>query len=708
MKRMDKQPKRLDELKMSIHTGMLESLGLNMYSSVAKCLVEFVANGYDSDAEHVDITIPFEAINNARMAVRERAKKEVTENKRDKFTVLTDSLPEDIEVVIRDDGHGMTPEDLQYRFLALNRNRRLADSTPFTLIKKRYVMGRKGLGKLAGFGAAELIIVRTKREGQSYVTKFTMDYNKIHELQTVDEATFKPEYEEHADPAEHFTEIHLARLRCDSMKQEQTTVVGTLQRNFSLLEDPDFQISLNNTPIKPPIVTYDFKFPSDDKCDSYGFASQTVSVDDDDLSFTIKYRVYFRPRASEAGGQQSLPAAHRGARIYCNKRLAKGPSLLSLHSGMHNFHSQSYMECVVYADELDRSEVDHISTNRADFRSDNEVIEALDKAVTEIMRLALADHAKHIEKKDEKDLERVEFTRNILKTADFQSPEAKVATRKLLVTLAKQEGVSSPIFREAAEQIVNTMNASEVLVRLTELGVNPDNVPQLAHELAELRRIEHKDALKLYRARLDAIKALDHLYKRAITEKGKGFENELHDLLKENPWLINMGYSHAMTSDQDMAHVMQQLDKVLGIDTGLPSDWKPSSSDDVRPDLVFVGQMGFDPIQEIIVVELKSPGIALNADHKTQLLGYMAKIKSHLGADVVRTKIQGYLIGTPPNKTTTSDKQQVLLHEMETQGINSEWQVLSIQKMLSTARNSHLSISEVISKETARLDEDLK
>lgn len=704
---MDEQPKRLNELTMSIHTGMLESLGLNMYSSVAKCLVEFIANGYDSDAEHVYITIPFEAINKARAAVREAAKKQVEEEQRDKFTVLTDPLPEDIEVIIRDDGHGMTPDDLQSRFLALNRNRRLADNTPLTPKKKRYVMGRKGLGKLAGFGAAELITVRTKRQDQSYVTKFSMDYNKIRELATVDEASFKPEYEEHADPVAQFTEIRLARLRCDSMKQEQSTVTGTLQRNFALLEDTDFQIYLNETLIKPPIVTYDFKYPPDDKCDIDGLASQVVRVDDD-LSFPIKYRVFFRPRASEAGGQQSLPAAHRGARIYCNKRLAKGPSLLSLHSGMHNFHSQSYMECIIHADELDRSEVDHISTNRADFRSDNEVIEALDKAVTEIMRLALADHAKHIEKKDEQELERVEFTRNVLRTADFQSPEAKVATRKLLVTLARQEGVSSPIFREAAEQIVNTMNASEVLVRLTEIGINPNSVPQLAHELAELRRIEHKDALKLYRARLDAIKGLDRLYQRAIDDKGKGFENELHDLLKENPWLINMTFSHVMTSDQDMAHVMKQLDKVLEIDTGLPKNWHPKPGDEVRPDLVFIGQQGLDPIQTIIVVELKSPGVTLNADHKTQLIGYMAKIKSHLGADATNTKLQGYLIGTPPNKNTTSDKQQVLLHEMEAQGINAEWQVLSIQKMLATAKQSHLAVSEAISKDKERLDEDLK
>lgn len=705
---MEGDPQRLNTLTMSIHTGMLESLGLNMYSTVAKCLVEFVANAYDSDADRVEISIPFDRIRAARDAARVEAKKDVAENRRDAFTVLTDPLPDDIEVVIRDDGHGMTPQDLQDRFLALNRNRRVADKSPLTAVKKRYVMGRKGLGKLAGFGAAQLITVRTKREGQSYVTQFVMDYNKIRELATISEASFDPSYEEGADKAEHFTEIRLARLRCDSMKQEPETVLSTLQRNFALLEDTDFEIKLNGETVKAPAVTYDFKFPGNEQCDASGFATHTVKVDGSDLSFPIKYRVMFRPRAGESGGQQSLPAAHRGARVYCNKRLAKGPSLLKLHSGMHNFHSQSYMECVVHADDLDRSEVDHISTNRADFRSDNEVIEALDNDVTEIMRLALAAHAKHIETKDDEQLAREEFTKNILKTAAFQSEEAEGATRKLLKTLAKQDGVSSPFFREAAGQIISTMNASEVLVRLTELGVNPQSVPQLAHELAELRLIEHKDALKLYRARLDAIRGLDKLYMRSIDDKGQGFESELHDLLKENPWLINMSYSHALTSDKDMGHVAKQLDKVLGIDTGLPEDYKPEAGDETRPDLVFVAQMGVEPIQTIVVVELKSPGITLNADHKTQLVGYMAKIKNHLGTDAGNSRILGYLIGTPPDKTAKSDKQQALLHEMESQGLYSEWQVLSIQKMLAVAKRSHLAVSEAISKDKERLDEDLR
>src|SRR3546814_19337046 len=69
---------------------------------------------------------------------------------------------------------------------------------------------------------------------------------------------------------------------------------------------------------------------------------------------------------------EHLPTARRGARIYCNSRLAAGPSLFGLPTGMHNFHSQSYMECIVRADDLDRHGIDLVNTNRTQLREDNE------------------------------------------------------------------------------------------------------------------------------------------------------------------------------------------------------------------------------------------------------------------------------------------------------------------------------------------------
>jgi len=47
----------------------------------------------------------------------------------------------------------MSPADIQEKFLIINRNRRQSSAKSESGL--RYVMGRKGLGKLAGFGTAE-------------------------------------------------------------------------------------------------------------------------------------------------------------------------------------------------------------------------------------------------------------------------------------------------------------------------------------------------------------------------------------------------------------------------------------------------------------------------------------------------------------------------------------------------------------------------
>ncbi len=79
---------------------MLEALGINMYSSIGKCLVEFVANAFDSNSRQIDITIPSKEIDVARAQLRANAKKEVLEGKRDPFKVLLTPLPDDIAIVM--------------------------------------------------------------------------------------------------------------------------------------------------------------------------------------------------------------------------------------------------------------------------------------------------------------------------------------------------------------------------------------------------------------------------------------------------------------------------------------------------------------------------------------------------------------------------------------------------------------------------------
>nr|VFK19414.1 MAG: Histidine kinase-, DNA gyrase B-, and HSP90-like ATPase [Candidatus Kentron sp. LFY] len=78
--------------RMTLSLNVLNHLGLNLYSNVPSVLSEVVANAWDADAENVRITIDPTAGNE--------------------------------KIVIQDDGHGMTPEDVNSKYLLVGYQRR--------------------------------------------------------------------------------------------------------------------------------------------------------------------------------------------------------------------------------------------------------------------------------------------------------------------------------------------------------------------------------------------------------------------------------------------------------------------------------------------------------------------------------------------------------------------------------------------------------
>ena len=105
--------------KMTLSLNVLNHLGLNLYSNVSAVLSEVVANAWDADADRVEIVI--------------------------------DADSQTISVT--DDGIGMTPTDLNDRFLYVGFERRKAGAS--VTARGRAVMGRKGIGKLSLFAIAD-------------------------------------------------------------------------------------------------------------------------------------------------------------------------------------------------------------------------------------------------------------------------------------------------------------------------------------------------------------------------------------------------------------------------------------------------------------------------------------------------------------------------------------------------------------------------
>lgn len=118
------------QFELTISLNVLEHLGINLYSNVPSVLSEIVANAWDADAEMVRVEW-------------DRA---------------------DGRIVITDDGTGMTPIEVNERFLKVGHRRR--DIQPGLTAKGRHPMGRKGIGKLSLFSIAGTVEVETVRANE--------------------------------------------------------------------------------------------------------------------------------------------------------------------------------------------------------------------------------------------------------------------------------------------------------------------------------------------------------------------------------------------------------------------------------------------------------------------------------------------------------------------------------------------------------------
>ena len=666
--------------KMKIQGGMLEALGINMYTSIGKCLVEFVANAYDSDATYVDVVIPFDRIAETRRAARDAARARAEAEGRDKFGVLLAPLPDDVVVSVSDDGHGMTADEVRTKFMPLNRKRRSdADGEETNVTSesgRRYVMGRKGLGKLAGFGAAEIVEVTTKRAGETYETTFVMEYERLRNSTDLPSIEIPATYVDGQDPARRGTTVRLRRLKCDAVRHSDDTIRETLASAFFGVRPDDFSVKVNGQQIVERTSRYEYEYAPD--AGENGFARHAFEVEDVG-TVSFDYVVKFRARTPDPDHPEldygSLPAAKRGARIYCNNRLAAGPSLFALKTGMHNFYATDYLECVIRADELDRRTVDLVNTNRTQLREDNEVVQKLVEAVTAVMTKGISAHSAWRERKiDDRIGGKIAATPG-LKWIEAMPKTQRDAARKLLKAVAVTHDLESPEFEEIAPHLMNAVNASDVLVRLIELRHDPRSIERVAASLTELGMLERKNVLTHYRGRRSAIEGL-----RTLVEHGEAAsrgeprtEKALHDLLKKRPWLVRPEYSGFVASDARMTTTLTNIARHLGIDDFAPPHVPENGADATRPDLVFVLGNSPDPYH-LTVVELKTPTLPMTGEHLDQLKRYMRQIREWILTELRReVAVHGMLVGRMPAANATAVRERDLLNEIKERGPTTPW-----------------------------------
>lgn len=198
---------------MTINLNVLNHLGINLYSNIPAVLSEVVANSWDADATNVDIEIGEE------------------------------------QITITDNGHGMSLEDINGKYLEVGYERREKEDVR-TAKFDREVMGRKGIGKLSLFSIAKIVKVESLKDGSRHGFVMSTDEIKKHIKDKI-----RGPYQPNPMPKSEMmlnstgTRIVLTDLKKRILITHPEYVKRRLARRFSIIGNENFTVRVDGTPI---------------------------------------------------------------------------------------------------------------------------------------------------------------------------------------------------------------------------------------------------------------------------------------------------------------------------------------------------------------------------------------------------------------------------------------------------------------------------
>ena len=227
---------------MTVSLSVFEHLGVGLYSNVPAVLSEIVANAWDADAENVRIDI--------------------------------DSKHGRIEIY--DDGHGMSEQDINDKYLKIGYKKREQPDFGKTLRFGRPPMGRKGIGKLSVFAIADVVEIHTVRDGQSNALRMRTADIRASARNDPNEIYNPTALPSNIVEKMHGTKIILSELR-KGVRTASTYLRRRLARRFSIVGKDEFLLKINGELVSAKdrgyysSIEYLWYFGAEDTCETHRF-----------------------------------------------------------------------------------------------------------------------------------------------------------------------------------------------------------------------------------------------------------------------------------------------------------------------------------------------------------------------------------------------------------------------------------------------------
>jgi len=632
---------------MTISRLTVNKLGVKLYDKVSAVLAELISNSYDADATEVEIVAPM----NGYLATKQKGKVQ------DKGFV----------VEIRDNGTGMTPDEVNEFYLRVGAERRSDDRRGDVSNKfKRKVMGRKGIGKLAPFGICEQIEVLTsggdllvgKDEYGNKVEGYLTAHIILHGEEILGDKKFDMDADYHPEVGVLDGIVRPTTgtaIRLTNFEHRQVPSLQELERQMAQrfgITAPNWQITLvdavmaNVDPHMARIVVGHFDVPKMENTE-IRFAAEKDAAGNEKVP-----AVY---RAFDAGGhafpENELRAGFdydgrvytitgwvayakenykdelmAGVRIYCRGKIAAQPLIFNMKSGFTGeYDIRSYLVGELHADWLDETE-DLIQTDRRDILWSHDLGRAFEAWGQEVVkRIGRASRSPMKKKSADlfKELSDVES-----RVAQAFSGVGQEAIREnaleIATTIAKtmrEEEIRNDEQRNSVVELSLSLAPHMTLNnKLREAASSTDSPLGVITSILKTARVAELASFgRIAEERIGVIEKII-----ALKDDPKTLEDAFQELIEQAPWLINPQWS-PIVANQSFSTLKTEFEKYYKDKTGEEIVLGNFRIPNKRADFVLSTQ---DNV--IQIVEIKRPHHKFGDDEMVRLERYIALMESFL------------------------------------------------------------------------------
>lgn len=571
---------------MKFDIGTIKHLGLQMYSTLPSVIGELVANSWDADATKVEITIPNEAIGPSS------------------------------EIVLRDDGIGMSDDDVRHKYLIIGRDRRdeeKADHTP----ARRPIMGRKGIGKFSAFGIAREIAVESVKKGE--VSHFCMNYDELLKKAENREIELPQLPPTEKDPKgtkvtlRDITKFRTRRIPIDMLR------LGLARRFAVIGAQYDFEVVINGAPISPKDRNLKRLLDKDMNGELYLW-----EYDDEPIKpgtdWTVSGWIGALERTSPTKDK-----VDRGIVLMARGKLVQEPFVFDAVGGQQ--FAFSYLIGELHVEFVDEAE-DTIGTNRNALVWDTEANAALKKwGQKEVNRIAREWSAKRRQDNERQLQENQFYIAFQEKAAEFDKTRAlKLADRLIRQAIDKNPIADTTELEPLIQNCLDFLEFDafwEIANDLTEAEL--EDPGKLLDLFREWQIVEAKEMARVTEGRIATIEKLQKLIETNALEVPT-----LHNFLREFPWVIDPRWD--LVADEISY-------------TSLLREHFPQNSDvpetNRRIDFLCVSER-----TNLVVVEIKRPKSQASVDDLLQIERYVNFLRARVrqSTDSRYEDVTGYLL----------------------------------------------------------------